>query len=145
MTTSRILTNVFKNKTIAEDLNMNSNRALDHLDYINRQMMFRDVPVSVKSGNWEEFAFEDYNALTKTKSSFLDRVKSIFTKSIDHTEKIDLIEEILLTSDVGIYTTEIVLAHLNSLHKSNVDIDLINESKSFLFDLLNNKQEQGEK
>jgi len=86
-----------------------------------------------------------YNALTKTKSSFLDRVKSIFTKSIDHTEKIDLIEEILLTSDVGIYTTEIVLAHLNSLHKSNVDIDLINESKSFLFDLLNNKQEQGEK
>ena len=53
-----------------------------------------------------------YNALTKTKSSFLDRVKSIFTKSIDHTEKIDLIEEILLTSDVGIYTTEIVLAHL---------------------------------
>ena len=67
----------------------------------------------------------------------MDRVKSIFTKSIDHTEKIDLIEERLLTSDVGIYTTEIVLAHLNSLHKSNVDIDLINESKSFLFELLN--------
>ncbi len=86
-----------------------------------------------------------YNALTNTKSSFFDRVKSIFTKSIDHTEKIDLIEEILLTSDVGIYTTEIVLAHLKSIQTSNADIDLITESKSFLFDLLNKKQEPDEK
>ena len=57
------------------------------------------------------------NALTITKSSFFERVKSIFSKSIDHTEKLDLVEEILLTSDVGVQTTNIVLNHLQQVLK----------------------------
>ena len=83
-----------------------------------------------------------YNtALTITKSSFFERVKAIFTTSIDHTPKLDLIEEILLTSDVGVRTTEIVLKHLQEALKDKPDIDLFNESKSFLFNLLVDNEE----
>ncbi|MBS95968.1 MAG: signal recognition particle-docking protein FtsY [SAR202 cluster bacterium] len=78
-----------------------------------------------------------YNtALTITKSSFFERVKSIFSKRIDYTEKLDLIEEILITSDVGIQTTEIVIKHLQEALKHNPELDLFNESKAVLFDLL---------
>tara|TARA_B100000676_G_scaffold308236_1_gene368567 strand:+ start:778 stop:1713 length:936 start_codon:yes stop_codon:yes gene_type:complete len=78
-----------------------------------------------------------YNtALTITKSSFFERVKSIFSKRIDYTEKLDLIEEILITSDVGIQTTEIVIQHLQEALKHNPELDLFNESKAVLFDLL---------
>ena len=81
------------------------------------------------------------NALTITKSSFFERVKSIFSKSIDHTEKLDLVEEILLTSDVGVQTTNIVLNHLQQVLKQHSELDIFNETKSFLFNLLVDNQE----
>ena len=81
------------------------------------------------------------NALTITKSSFFERVKSIFSKPIDHTEKLDLVEEILLTSDVGVQTTEVVLNHLQQVLKQHSELDIFNETKSFLFNLLVDNQE----
>ncbi len=81
------------------------------------------------------------NALTITKSSFFERVKSIFSKPIDHTEKLDLVEEILLTSDVGVQTTNIVLNHLQQVLKQHSELDIFNETKSFLFNLLVDNQE----
>ena len=53
-------------------------------------------------------------------------MKSIFSKSIDHTEKLDLVEEILLTSDVGVQTTNIVLNHLQQVLKQHSELDIFN-------------------
>jgi fused signal recognition particle receptor len=79
--------------------------------------------------------------LTTTRNNFFDRVKSIFSKATNHKEQLDLIEEILITSDIGFTITELVLDHLKSKLKTSQNVDLFNESKSILYNLLSSDRE----
>tara|TARA_Y100000592_G_C5286308_1_gene228693 strand:+ start:118 stop:546 length:429 start_codon:yes stop_codon:yes gene_type:complete len=66
-TTNNILSAVFGSRSLNEGLKLpgENNRALDHLDYINRQMTHSKLPVRAEEGNWSTFDYGEYQALTK--------------------------------------------------------------------------------
>tara|TARA_R110001599_G_scaffold212368_2_gene410044 strand:+ start:772 stop:1179 length:408 start_codon:yes stop_codon:yes gene_type:complete len=63
---SSILNIVFSKSELNENITPTQNRALDHLDFVNRQMMFNEVPVLPVESEWSEFDYGDYTAIQKS-------------------------------------------------------------------------------
>ena len=101
MSTASILNSVFRNKTLNESLDHMQNSDLDHLDFINRQMKFNDVPVEAEESSWKEFDYGKYVAIQK----------SFIMKNHDH--MIYFINEVLKESNRIDHHPVITIDHMN--------------------------------
>ena len=67
MSTHSILSAVFKCSSLNESVSPPGvNRALDHLDFINRQMVNKEVPIEVDEPTWETVHYSDHESIEKT-------------------------------------------------------------------------------
>ena len=111
MSTSSILSAVLS-KTINEQLDINVNRALDHRDFINRQMLNKENPIEVKSSSWQSIDHNGIDVLNRAytfggRDHLMYFINEVLNESfrighdpimtIDH----DTIDVILYTKDVN--------------------------------------------
>ena len=61
------------------------------------------------------------SALTKTRGSMLGQIKNLFANNLLNDELLEDLEDILVSSDVGLTTTEQIITELKARHsnKSN--------------------------
>ena len=111
MSTSSILNSVFRNRSLNESLESMQRSDLDHLDFINRQMKFNDVPVEAEESTWQEFDYGKYIAIQK----------SFIMKNHDHL--LYFINEVLKESNPIDHHPVITIDHMN--------IDLVLYTKDY--------------
>jgi 4a-hydroxytetrahydrobiopterin dehydratase len=111
MLTSSILNSILGKNTLKENIEFVKNRDLDHLDFVNRQMKFNDVPVEAKESEWSEFDYGEYTAINK----------SYLLKSHDHL--IYFINEVLKESNRIDHHPKITIDHR--------DIDIVLYTKDY--------------
>lgn len=70
MSNHSILSAVFNKNIISENsvVPTNTNRSLDHRDFINRQMLSREVPIQASESTWETFQHTDHESIQKVYS-----------------------------------------------------------------------------
>ena len=71
------------------------------------------------------------SALTKTRGSMLGQIKNLFANNLLNDELLEDLEDILVSSDVGLTTTEQIITELKTRHS-----DKSNSSKNDAFSLL---------
>tara|TARA_Y100000593_G_C4312212_1_gene338964 strand:- start:540 stop:956 length:417 start_codon:yes stop_codon:yes gene_type:complete len=121
MTTSKILSNIFKNSSLKENIDLNKNRALDHLSFINRQMIFNDTPITARQSSWQEFDYGEYEGLNKTFDlGSHDHLLYFINEVLNESNRIDhhpIIKIDHLEVDVILYTKD-----YNSITESDVKL-----------------------